>query len=59
MSNISVGLPKLYFYKLAYKPVLGDLKSGIPQATEIPAPATTYILSACLILSAASFNYIE
>ena len=37
------GLGKLYFYKLEYSPILGDLKSGIPAETLIPAPVKTTI----------------
>ena len=37
------GVGKLYFYKFAYKPVFGDLKSGIPALTLIPAPVTITI----------------
>lgn len=30
-----------YFARLSYRPVPGDLKSGIPAEVEIPAPAIT------------------
>lgn len=32
------GYGKLYFSNFEYNPVPGDLKSGIPAATLIPAP---------------------
>lgn len=37
------GYGKLYFSSFEYKPVPGVLKSGIPAATLIPAPANTQI----------------
>jgi len=37
------GVGRLYFYKFAYNPVFGDLKSGIPALTLIPAPVRTHI----------------
>lgn len=41
ISKTASGLGKLYFYSLLYRPVPGDLKSGIPAATLNPAPVNT------------------
>ena len=43
-SKIASGYGRLYFWRLAYMPVLGDLKSGMPLAVLSPAPAITTIL---------------
>lgn len=41
MSKTNSGAGRLYFANLLYKPVPGDLKSGIPAATLNPAPVKT------------------
>ncbi len=41
ISKTAYGLGRLYFYNWLYKPVFGDLKSGIPEATLKPAPVKT------------------
>ena len=32
-----------FYFKVAYNPILGDLKSGIPELTLIPAPVNKHI----------------
>jgi hypothetical protein len=38
ISKIASGVGRLYFSNYEYNPVPGDLKSGIPAATLMPAP---------------------
>uniref|UniRef100_A0A1B0GML5 Deacetylase sirtuin-type domain-containing protein n=1 Tax=Phlebotomus papatasi TaxID=29031 RepID=A0A1B0GML5_PHLPP len=56
-SKIAVGYGKLYFCKLLYSPVSGDLKSGIPAEVEIPAPTIVTITFGGLLASVSSSYY--
>lgn len=48
------GNGKLYFDKVEYNPVPGDRKSGMPAATEMPAPErTTMFLIVPLLIACA------